>query len=143
MGIPTFINLVFNHEVQSNLVQKLVISVEVKVNLQCECDNKAMIDSMKDLEFHLQEKRKQGVSGQVHAVDEPTANKPLEREKEFIDLDSNVEACMVEVDNYSSHADDYQPLEYATKQVNLKLPLDLVLLIELNLVESPTQQQIV
>ncbi len=74
-----------------------------------------MIDSMKNLEFHLQEKRKQSVSGQVHAVDEPFANKPPKREEEFINLDSNVKACMLEADNYSSHADDYQLVEYTTK----------------------------
>jgi hypothetical protein len=68
-------------------------------------------------------KQKQSVSGQVHTVDEPSANKPVEREEEFIDLDSNVDACMLEVDNYSSDAKDYRPMEYTTKQVELKLPL--------------------
>ncbi len=60
-------------------------------------------------------------------------------EEEFIDLDYNVEACML--DNYVSHADDYQLVECITKQVELKIPLDLALLVEFNLVESPTQQQ--
>jgi hypothetical protein len=48
---------------------------------------------------------------------------------------------MLEANNYSFHANDYQPVEYTTKQVELKLPLDSTLLVELNLLESPTQQQ--
>ncbi len=48
---------------------------------------------------------------------------------------------MLEVDNYSFHVDDYQQVEYTTKQVELKLPLDSTLLVELNLLESPGQQQ--
>jgi hypothetical protein len=47
---------------------------------------------------------------------------------------------MLEVDNYSFHVDDYQQVEYTTKQVELKLPLDSTLLVELNLLESPGQQ---
>ncbi len=97
-----------------------------------------MIDNMKDPEFHLQKKWKQGVSRQVHAVDKITIDEPLEGEEEFIDLDCNVETCML--DNYTSHADDYQLVECTTKQVELKLPLDLALLVQFTLVESPTQQ---
>jgi hypothetical protein len=44
------------------------------------------------------------------------------------------------LDNYTSHADDYQLVECTTKQVELKLPLDLALLVQFTLVESPTQQ---
>ncbi len=73
-------------------------------------------------------------------IDESTIDESLEGEEKFIDLDCNVKVCMLETDNYSFHVDDFHLMEYITKQVELKLTLDLVLLVELNLVESLTQQ---
>jgi hypothetical protein len=47
---------------------------------------------------------------------------------------------MLKANNYCFHADDYQPVEYTTKIVELNLLLNSAVLVEFNLVESPTQQ---
>jgi hypothetical protein len=86
-------------------------------HVQRECDIKAMINHMKNLKFWLQEKGKCGILDEVHVVDEIVEKEPLEGEGKYVEWDRNITTCILDADSHSFCANDYQPVEYTTKQI--------------------------
>ncbi len=67
--------------------------------MKCERKIQAMIDCMKDLEFRFQEK-KNLLHGQVNVVNKtfvPTNELNVKKDKDFVDLGNNIEACTIEL----------------------------------------------
>jgi hypothetical protein len=56
-------------------------------------------------------------------------------------LDYNVDACMLEANIYLLSVDDSQQMKCTTKLVNVKFPSNSTLVVEFNLMESPTSNK--
>jgi hypothetical protein len=91
------------------------------------------------LSFDFRKKKKKGILRQVHVINKTIVKEPPYGEEEYVDLNYNVEACMLETNIYFLNVDDFQQVECTTKLVKLKLPSNSTLVVEFNLVELPTQ----
>jgi hypothetical protein len=83
--------------------------------VQHECDIKAMIDHMKDLKFQLQEKA--WCFRLCSCCWWNSWKGATQRGGKYVEWDSNITTCILDVDSYSFCANDCQPVENTTKQV--------------------------
>jgi hypothetical protein len=113
----------------------------VKVIYNMNVISKQWLITWRNLKFQLQEKGKRGVLDYVHVVDEIVEKELPKGEGKYVEWDSNITTCILDVDIYSFCANDYQPVENITKQVKWKLSFNSICVVKHNLVESPTQQQ--
>jgi hypothetical protein len=113
--------------------------VEVKVRYNMNVISRQWLITWRTLSFNF--KKKRGVLDYVHVVDEIVEKEPPKGEGKYVEWDSNITTCILDVDSYSFCANDYQPVKNTTKQVKWKLSFNSICVVKHNLVESPTQQQ--
>lgn len=117
-------------------------------HLDRECDIKALIDQMRDMDHRLEQRRKQRPGGQVHSLEENEDDETNVADEEYVTLDdpNDVEAYTVELDSLtgsSSRPSTCIPCTavYPSEHCNSSKPIDSdssVLAVSLNLVhETP------